>query len=417
MIDIERVQRRVIRTLVLAQILGGIGLGATVSVGALLAAEVSGENALSGMASTMSTLGAAIIALPLARLAMRRGRGFALAAGSILGIAGAVLATVSAALGSFPLLIVAFLLTGVIGATNLQARFAATDLAQPDRRGRQLSVVVWSTTIGAVLGPNLIGPGEALGAALGLPTLTGPFIFTVAAQVAATVVYLVGLRPDPLLTAIGSRTPEESRPARGGFATLRHNPLARYAVTTVALSHATMVAVMAMTPVHLYSHGATLELVGFALSLHIAGMFALSPVFGWLADRVGRLQVILIGQATFAASLLLAGFVSHSEAGVTLSVTLLGVGWSASVIAGSTVVAESAEGPDRAALQGVSDLTMNAVAALSGALAGPVLVAIGYSGLGFVTIALVGFVTVWTIIRLTAQESRLVPGSRIRSQR
>jgi MFS family permease len=416
-IDIERVQRRVIRTLVLAQVLGGIGLGATVSVGALLAAEVSGENALSGMASTMSTLGAAIIALPLARLAMRRGRGLALAAGSIVGITGAVLATVSAALGSFPLLIVAFLFTGVISATNLQARFAATDLAKPDRRGRQLSLVVWSTTIGAVLGPNLIGPGEAIGAALGLPTLTGPFVFTVAAQVAATAVYLIGLRPDPLLTAVGRRTPEESRPARGGFETLRHNPLARYAVTTVALSHATMVAVMAMTPVHLYSHGATLELVGFALSLHIAGMFALSPVFGWLADRVGRLQVILIGQATFAASLLLAGFVSQSEAGVTLSVTLLGVGWSASVIAGSTVVAESAEGPDRAALQGVSDLTMNAVAALSGALAGPVLVAIGYSGLGFVTIALVGFVTVWTIIRLTAQERRLVPGSRIRSQR
>lgn len=416
MIDIERLQRRVIRTLVTAQILGGIGFGATVSVGALLAAEVSGENALSGMASTMGTLGAALIAIPLARLAVQRGRAFALAGGSVIGIAGAVLATVAAGIGSFPLLMLAFLFTGVIAATNLQARFAATDLARPERRGRQLSVVVWSTTIGAVLGPNLIGPGEAIGAAFGLPDLTGPFVFTVAAQVAATLVYLVGLRPDPLLTA-SSRASHEARPAQSGFATLRRNPLARYAVTTVALSHATMVALMAMTPVHLYSHGATLELVGFALSLHIAGMFALSPVFGWLADRVGRLQVVLIGQATFAASLLLAGFASHSEAGVTLSVTLLGVGWSASVIAGSTVVAESAEAPDRAALQGVSDFTMNGVAALSGALAGPVLVAIGYSGLGFVTIALVGFVTVWTIIRLTTQESRLVPGSRIRSQR
>lgn len=406
MIEIENLQRRVVRVLVGAQILGGIGLGATVSVGALLASEVSGSPAWSGMAATMSTLGAALIAVPLAGAAQARGRRVALSIGSIVAALGAVLATVAAALGSFPLLLVGLAFAGAGAATNLQARFAATDLAVPAHRARQLSLVVWSTTIGAVLGPNLIEPGEAIGAAIGLPTLTGPFLFTVAAQVAAMLVYFLGLRPDPLLTALERAPAASGIPPRHGFATLRVNPLARYAVVAVALSHATMVAMMSMTPVHLYEHGATLVIVGFALSLHIAGMYALSPVFGWMADRWGRIPVILAGQGILVASLLTAWLGSQSQFWVVVSVILLGLGWSASTIAGSTLVAESAPVDDRAGLQGVSDLLMNSTAAVGGALAGPVLALLGYSGLGVVCLLLVAVVATWSVRRLA-----LVPQS------
>jgi MFS family permease len=392
----EAIQRRVVRTLVIAQILGGIGLGATVSVGALLASEVSGSPAWSGMAATMSTLGAALIAVPLARAAQARGRGIALSIGSLAAALAAVLATVSAQVGSFPLLLVGLALAGAGSATNLQARFAATDLAVPQNRARQLAVVVWSTTIGAVLGPNLIEPGETIGAAIGLPTLTGPFVFTVIAQVAAMLVYLLGLRPDPLLTALDRAPAREGEPPRHGFATLRVNPLARYAVVAVACSHATMVAMMSMTPVHLYVHGATLVIVGFALSLHIAGMYALSPLFGWIADRWGRAPTILFGQALFVLSLLTAWVGSQSQVLVIVSVVLLGLGWSASTIAGSTLVAESAPVDDRAGLQGVSDLLMNSTAAVCGALAGPLLALVGYSGLGVACLALVAVVALWS---------------------
>lgn len=397
MIETEVIQKRVIRSLVFAQILGGIGLGATVSVGALLASDVSGSPAWSGMAATMSTLGAAIIAVPLARAAQARGRRIALSIGSIVAALGAVLATGAAALGSFPLLLVGLALAGAGSATNLQARFAATDLALPLHRARQLSLVVWSTTIGAVLGPNLIEPGESIGAVIGLPTLTGPFVFTVAAQLAAMLVYFFGLRPDPLLTALRNAPPREGAPPRHGFATLKVNPLARYAVVAVAFSHATMVAMMSMTPVHLYEHGATLVIVGFALSLHIAGMYALSPVFGWLADRWGRVPTILFGQGMLVVSLLTAWVGSHSQVLVIVSVIFLGLGWSASTIAGSTLVAESAPVDDRAGLQGVSDLLMNSTAAVCGALAGPVLALVGYSGLGIVSLLLVAVVTVWSV--------------------
>ncbi len=393
-------QRKVLGVLIAGQVLGGIGMGATLSLGALLAAQLSGSNAWSGMAATMSTLGAALVAVPLARLAQARGRRRSLAGGALVAGSGATLAITAAALHSFPLLLLALMLLGVGSATNLQARFAATDLAGTRFRARDLSIVVWSTTIGAVLGPNLFGPGEAVGHTLGLPPMTGAFAFSLLATVGAAVVYTVGLRPDPLLTALASRSVESaaSRP-RGGLAILRTNRSARYAVVVVALSQATMVALMSMAPVQLRMHGATLTIVGFTISLHVAGMYALSPVFGWLADRLGRVPVVLIGQGVLLAALVIFWLASDSGSAMIVGLILLGLGWSASVVAGSALVSEAVAATDRAALQGFSDLSMNAAGAVCGAAAGLVLGAIGYSGLGLVTTLLVGVIVAWTVIR------------------
>ena len=395
-----RLQRKVVRVLILGQILGGIGMGATLSLGALLAAQLSGSNAWSGMAATMSTLGAALVAVPLARLAQARGRRRSLATGSGIAGVGAVLAVTSVAVDAFPLLLAALMLLGAGSATNLQARFAATDLAGPTSRARDLSIVVWSTTIGAVLGPNLFGPGEVVGGQLGLPPLTGAFAFSLAAQVGAALVYTIGLRPDPLLTALAVR---EARPTttrqHGGLAIVRTNPLARYAVAVIALSHATMVALMSMAPVHLTEHGASLTIVGLTISLHVAGMYALSPVFGALADRVGRMPVILCGQALLLAALVLFWLAGENATAMTTGLILLGLGWSASVVAASTLITDAVGVHDRSALQGFSDLSMNAAGALAGALAGPVLLLVGYSGLGVAAMALVAVVVAWTLLR------------------
>ena len=394
-------QKRVVRVLVAGQILGGIGMGATLSLGALLAAELSGSSAWSGMAATMSTLGAALVAVPLARMAQARGRRVSLATGSLIAGTGAVLAISAVAVDVFPLLLLALMLLGAGSATNLQARFAATDLASARFRARDLSLVVWSTTIGAVLGPNLFGPGEALGAVLGLPAMTGAFAFSLLATVAAAAVYSFGLRPDPLLTALAARTAGLStRRRQGGLAIVRTNPPARYAVVVIALSHATMVALMSMAPVHLRDHGATLTVVGLTISLHVAGMYALSPVFGWLADRVGRLPVILTGQAMLLTALTIAWRSDGGQAAMTVSLIFLGLGWSASVVAGSALVSEAVDVHDRSSLQGFSDLSMNAAGALGGALAGPVLAIAGYSGLGLSAMAMVAVVTIWSVVRL-----------------
>jgi MFS family permease len=197
--DYRATQRRSVALLSAGQVLGGLGLGAGLSLGAIIAAELSGSPAWSGMAATMTTLGAAAFAIPLARLARARGRRVALTAGALIAALGAVATITSVVVDSFPLLLVALALLGSGTAVALQSRFAATDLATPKHRARDLSLVVWATSLGAIVGPNLVGPGEWVGAALGLPPLAGSFVFTVAAQIVAAVVYLAGLRPDPLL--------------------------------------------------------------------------------------------------------------------------------------------------------------------------------------------------------------------------
>lgn len=390
---VAAVQRRTVWVLSLGQILGGLAFGATVSLGAVLAAQISGDEAFSGLAAAGVTLGTAAMAVPLAAFARRKGRRPSLALGMAVALVGVVLVVVAAALSSFALLLLAFALVGSGQAANLQTRFAAADLATDDTRGRDLSVVVWATTIGAVLGPNLTGPGEALGQAVGMPPLTGPYLITVVAQLLGIAVYLIALRPDPLLLAY--RVVAAATAAAGSAIAKPDQPVvARYAIFAIAAAHGVMVSVMAMTPVHLLHHGASLSIIGLTISLHIAGMFALSPVFGILADRLGRIPTIMIGQALLAAALVTASFGQESTVSVTVGLVLLGLGWSATTVAGSTLLTEASSEAQRTRRQGLSDLTMSLVGAGGAILAGLVLAWIGYGGLALV----VGVAVVATVL-------------------
>ena len=359
-------------------------MGAAVSVGALAANDLAGA-AWSGIASTMLTLGAALLAIPLARLADRSGRRVSLSTAALIAASGAVVSMLGLSTGSVVLLFIGLGLIGAATAGGLQSRFAATDLAAPAHRGRDLSLVVWSTTIGAVTGPNLAEPGSVLGASLGLPPLAGVFIFPLVAQLLAAAVYLIWMRPDPLIESrrlaavpdLGPNTPPRIGSGLGSPA------LVRVAIVTVSLSHAAMVALMAMTPVHLVHAGATLTVVGFTISLHIAGMFALSPVFGVIADRLGRFPTIVMGQAMLLASAVITGLGSHQTAVVMIGLIMLGLGWSASTVAGSALLSDAAPAAERVRLQGRSDLAMNLAGALGGAVAGPLLALLGYAGLAW----------------------------------
>ena len=393
--DVERIQRRTVRTLAAGQVLGGVAFGATVSLGALLAADISGEDGLSGLATASVTLGAAIAAIPLARLAGRRGRRVALTLGNTLALVGILVVVTAAALRSFPLLLAGVVLIGMGNAGNLQSRFAATDLATDARRARDLSVVVWATTIGAVAGPLLVGPGETVGAALGMPRLTGSYLFSFVAQALALALYLIALRPDPLRWA--------QRLARTGAARASHisdidRPrTARYAIFAVSGSHVVMASVMAMTPVHLahMTHGSGVTVVvGVTIAVHVFGMYGLSPVFGWLADRAGRMPVIVAGQVLLAAALVVAAVFADDPIGVAIGLLLLGLGWSAATVAGAALLTESTPTARRPRRQGLSDTVMTLSAAAGSALAGLVLTGIGYEGLALTALALVGAVLV-----------------------
>ncbi|BCW75578.1 MFS transporter [Arthrobacter sp. NicSoilB11] len=429
----RHVQRRTVVLLSVAQVFSGLGTGSTVSIGSILAVELSGSSAWAGAVATVMTLGAAAAALPLASLAERRGRRAGQVAGLSAALAGAVLMVLAVVSGLFVLLLLGSAGIGVGTAASLQARFAAVDLAPAEHRGRALSTVVWAVTVGAVAGPNLIQPGTAVGAALGLPPVAGPFVISGAGLLIATVILFAGLRPDPLLlarqraaagpggavppsaaarTGVAAAAPSQAPPMDApptvsaaaaaaspgslsrGLRAIRGSRTALLAVTGVVAAHAVMVGVMSMTPLHLQhlvegpgphaghvAEGDVLVIIGFTISLHIAGMFALSPVMGWLTDRAGRMETIMIGFTLLIAAVAVAGFGQSSTAAVATGLVLLGMGWSAATISGSTLLAESVGQGARVAVQGVSDMLMGAAGALGGAVSGLVLGVAGYLGL------------------------------------
>lgn len=376
------VARRYRRTLIAGQVLAGLGIGYTITMGSLLATHIGGSESFAGLAAAMSTLGSAVAAIPLARAAARRGRRFALVTGASFASVGAGTTILSGGLMSIPVLIVGLMFIGVGNAVNMQARFAITDVSTPERRARDLSIVVWSTTAGAVLGPNLNAVGVVVGDSLGLPHNTGPFLFTLVAQFAASIVYFLGI-------PAGMMPHSEGKATRGRTDAPTSTRLAGLTIGVVALSHATMASVMSMTPVHLVHDGNSIAYTGFVVSLHVAGMYAFSPVFGWLADRVGRVPTIVVGQCILLVSLLLTWLDPGDAVAVTIGLFLLGLGWSASTVAGSTLVSESAPTKRRTVFQGRSDTLQSASGALAAIAAGPVMASMSYAGLSLAAISLV----------------------------
>ena len=397
--QLSRLQKRTVKVLALGQAFGGFGLGATLSVGALLAVELTGTTAWAGAAATLSTLGSAASAIPLANLAYRMGRRVALATGAAIAITGAMSMILATSLRSFPIELLALFLLGAGSAVSLQARFAAADIPVSGPRGKDLSLVVWATTIGAVVGPNLISPGENLGLAIGLPHLAGPFLFTIFAQLTSTLIFWFGLRPDPLLIAkeIAGLPARRINPGfKAAIAVIRARPMAGYAVLTIALSHMVMVSVMSMTPAHLSSGGHSLSDVGLTISLHIAGMYAFAPVFGLLADRIGSVKTIVLGQFIFLAAIGVAGLGQNNFQMVIVGLFLLGLGWSAATVAGSALLTEVLPTDEKTKVQGFSDSLMNLSGAFGGAISGTILLLFTFGGLNAAALIPVVFIVVAT---------------------
>lgn len=390
--DIRRIQRRTIFLLALAQIFSGLATGSALSVGSLIAVDLSGSEAWAGSVTTVVTLGAAISSALLIRVAIAKGRRITLSAGLAAALLGAGVIILAVVTRQFWLLLIGALLVGAGTSVNLQARFAATDLSEPRHRGRDLSLIVWMSTVGSVAGPNLIGPGQSLAESIGLPGLAGVFIISAAGMVLGLLVIWIGLRPDPLLLA-GTQAPAGSvvRPRfRDGLTALLQHPRATGALIAMLVAHFAMVAVMAMTPVHLMHHGAEITIIGLTISLHIAGMFALAPVMGILADRIGTAWVAAGGLAIVVAAVLIAGLSGTDHVMTTIGLVLLGLGWSAATVAGSAAIVGAVPRDVVVAAQGVADTSMSLAGVLGGVLSGVILAAAGYAGLGVVAAVLAG---------------------------
>ena len=379
------VQHRVVRTLAAAQILSGVGVAGTVAAGSLLVSSITRSETLAGLAQTSAVLGAAALALPLARLTSIGGRRLALSVGYFSGVLGSILAILGGYHRIIVLMLMGTFLVGAAAAAGYQARFAAIDLASNETRAKQLSFVVWGSTIGAVTGPNLMEPAGNLAEFFDLPPLVGPYLISATTLALAGVVITIFLRPDPYLLANkDSTTSKHKGSTKKALAHIRQNPKALFAILSIAIGHVAMVSVMVMTPVHMAHVDVSLTIIGLVISVHVLGMYAFSPLVGLLSDRLGRVRVIQIGLIVLLLSTVISGKAKADDA-YTLGVGLflLGLGWSCTLIAGSAFLSESVDQQFRASSQGASDLVMNLSGAGGGAIAGVIIGTLSYGWLCF----------------------------------
>ena len=378
-------QRRVVRTLASAQVLNGVGVAGTVAAGSLLVSLITDSETLAGLAQTSAVLGAAALALPLARLTARGGRRLALSVGYISGVIGSTFVIIGGEHRNLFFMLLGTFLVGAASAAGYQARFAAIDLATNETRAKQLSFVVWGSTIGAVAGPNLMEPSGNIAELFNLPRLVGPYLVSATTLLFATIVIQIFLRPDPYLTAEkAAHVVHHKGETKAALAHIRSNPSALFAISAIAVGHVAMVSVMVMTPIHMKHVDVSLRIIGFVISVHVLGMYAFSPIVGALSDRLGRVRIIQIGLVILLASTVVAGTAAADDA-VKLGVGLflLGLGWSCTLIAGSALLSESVSLEMRPASQGASDLVMNLAGAGGGAIAGVIIGTLSYGWLCF----------------------------------
>ena len=361
-----RLRRRLTAVLFAGVGVSRTGYIAAVTVTALVAKDMLGSATLAGLPGAVAVLGSAVGGTRLAALMDRHGRRQGMVLGYTFLVVGAITAAVATAIGSFLLLIAALAVFGFGSSADNLARYAAADVHPPERSGSAIAFVVWAGTIGSVLGPSLLAPSESLGRLLGIEELAGGYLLAAGTGAIACAVVALLLRPDPLTFA------DRGEPEIAVAGRVRWSPTVRIAVSALAAAQLVMVLIMAMTPIHVRDHGHGLATVGVIISAHTLGMFAISPLTGMIADKMGRLRVILVGQAVLALSGLLAAVADEQATGVlTLALFLLGLGWNFSFVAGSALLTEGAAPARRVRLQGMGDAvvwTSGAIASLSSGL-------------------------------------------------
>ncbi|MEM1503692.1 MFS transporter [Domibacillus sp. 8LH] len=381
----KQLYKKTLRVVILAQIFGGAGLAAGITVGALLAQDMLGTESAAGIPVALLTLGSAGAALLVGRLSQRFGRGTGLAAGFLAGGLGAIGVIVAALLNSIMLLFASLLIYGAGTAANLQARYAGTDLATTKQRATAVSMAMVSTTFGAVAGPNLVGVMGEFAGSIGIPALAGPFILAAAAFILAGLVLLLFLRPDPLVvsTAIANAQEKDGtvQESHKESAVINKRGIVVGAAVMV-LTQFVMTAIMTMTPVHMGHHGHSLSEVGLVIGFHIGAMYLPSPLTGLLVDKVGRTAMAVASGATLLASGILAAFApGDSMALLICALILLGVGWNFGLISGTALIIDAAHPSVRAKTQGSVDVLLALSGASGGVLSGVVAAHYSYAAL------------------------------------
>ena len=379
-------------TLFAAQVGGSTGHSIGMAVGGIMAASITGSNAWVGLPVAVGALGAALASWPLSRLMGRFGRRPGLAIGYGLAVAGSVLAMGGVLTTSFGLFLVGMTLFGISNTSNLLARYAAADVTPAAQRGRAMGLIVWGSTIGSILGPNLMTPAVRVGALLGLSPVGSAFLISVVGYGLAAILVELLLRPDPLTIARRLEAPAAggmAAPARSLGAIVR-DPRVRIAFGSLMAGQLVMIGTTSTSPVYLHAHGHHVGTIGLAVAMHLGGMYVASPLSGWLSDRFGRGVIIAVGGLVLLGGMALAGLVPSRESGlVMIGLALNGVGWNLAFVAASALLTDALSANERTSIQGLADLVMGMLGALGSTAGGFILGTLGFGVLNALGAAVV----------------------------
>jgi MFS family permease len=403
---LDSLRRRTVGSLVAGVALGSTGHIAAVTVATIVAADLAGSTAWAGVPGATVVLGAAIGSTLLSRLMVRRGRRIGLSSGYVIGVTGAVIATLAVIGHAYVVLLAGTLLIGFGNSANQLSRYTAADLYPVARRASAIGIVVWGATFGAVVGPNLVAFAGDFGEAIGLPPYAGAYLLPIVFVGAAAILSFVMLRPDPYVLADRSAVHDEAyeagdaggRSADTSIERILRRPNVPVAILALVTGQVVMVLIMTMTPLHMTQTGHDLMAVGLVISAHTFGMFALSPVSGRLTDRFGSVRVVLTGLVVVAGSAALSA-VAPADGGIVLflALFLLGYGWNLGYVAGSTMLTTGLPLAERTRIEGVADSLIWSSAAAASLGSGFVVAAASYTILGLMGAALV-IVPAWIVL-------------------
>jgi MFS family permease len=380
--DYDRIAKKITAILFFSQSLSSAGFIAAFTVNALVGVELTGQTAMAGVPGALYVLGQAGGALVWGYSFERIGRRWGLALGQIIGVFGSVIAITAVVERSFLFFLAGLVMVGMARSAVDLGRFIAAEVHLPEKRGRAISKVVLGSTVGAIVGPLLVGPMGQLALLFGFPELAGPYGVGLVVLVLAAILILSGLKPEPRdigreLSAIN----KESAPVQEtrALSEIVRQPGVIVAMVTMVFAQMVMMVPMSITSVHMKMHDHSLSGVSFVISAHALGMYAFSLVSGRMTDRWGRLPVIILGSSVMIVSCIIAA-PSVNLAPLVIALFLLGLGWNFAYVAGSTLLADQLSPKERAKTQGFNDLLLNLASAGSQVGSG-VIYAVGGFGL------------------------------------
>ena len=355
---------------------------------------------VTGVEGLLGLTASALTAVPAGRLMDRLGRKPVIAGGYVSAAAGCSLTALATNLGSAPLVILGFALTGAANGIALLIRAAAGDMYPPERRARGISYVLFGSVFGAILGPAVFGPLFA-GRDLDAAALTVPWLAAAGISLIALVL-ITFVRPDPkeIAETIGAHEGESdpTHPAAPLREIIRR-PGVRPAMVAALASFGVMVSVMNLSGyVVVQHHHHSQQDVFPVIGAHVLGMYALVIIIGTLIDRIGRVPAIAGGLLVMALStILLMGFDSVFATAVLLFG--LGVGWNLSFVAATAQMVDRTSPAERGKLLGFNDLLSALFGASLALLGGYALDTIGVAALAIGATAIVAAPVLWIVPR------------------